>query len=230
MILTFDDIKTRVTSKLKATASSTAYTPTKISNAVIDANDWAAGLYNWPHLEKAKITKTKAGYYYYDFPPTFLTDSIVRLVISGQPYDSTDFNDFLNYKYKTNTNETGKFLFAVFNRQYFIDPVPTVDNLDLFVFGLEAVATLVNPLDKTIFSNAEPSANLAIVKKAYAELLPKSEKKLAQAEEDDAVKMLANAYSKILKRQNKYKTLNRPMFVVPNMFPRSNMSTPKGNF
>lgn len=220
MLETYLDLKNETTSRLNAIASSTFFTPTKIGEWVNQAYIWAATLYKWPALERARITKTFANHDYYDYPPDFQTDSLTRLIVDGKKYDKKDFNDFLDYR-EANPTST-KRIFSDYGRQYFIFPTPTADgDKNIEVWGIIIPARLVNATDKTFFTKSETMGNEAIVKKALSIGLAKGkDKKTGQAEEMEAGAILTTIYSKIAQRQQEYQRLDHPRFEVPDYFKR----------
>jgi hypothetical protein len=73
--------------------------------------------------------------------------------------------------------------------------------------------------EDTIFTDSDIMGNEAVVKKALSVLLAQANRKQeGQAEEAEAIAMLANIYSKILKRQAKYQRLDKQMFNTPDFF------------
>ena len=232
MIETLANMVAEVTDRLGTTTGSTFFTQAKIQRTVIDAYNWATQLYQWPQLEKAKITTTFSGQYYYDYPEGFLTDSIMRVVVDGDLYDIKNFDDFLNYKYQSTGNKDLK-IASDYGQQVFLFPTPTQTGLDIVLFGLEAATPLANNGDETIFTNEGIVGNEAVVKKALSVLLPQAGRKQeGQLEESEAISILANLYSKILRRQAKYQRLDKQMFDVPDLFGKNlnNSSDKIGNF
>jgi len=229
MINTLHDIVAEVTNRIGITTSSTYFTPTKINSVCIDAYNWAVALYQWPMLEIAKTTTTVATQYYYDYPDGFMTDSVSRVIMDGDKYELKAFDDFLDYKYQTTPVPTGK-IAADYGKQIFIYPTPTQSGLNIHIWGLEMPDQLTENED-TIFTDSDIMGNEAVVKKALSVLLAQANRKQeGQAEEAEAIAMLANIYSKILKRQAKYTRLDKQMFDVPDFFGEEDVSEIIGNF
>ena len=215
---TLGELVTETTRRLGVSTVSTYFTPTKITDAVKIANSWAVSLYEWPHLERAKIAYTQAGQYFVDYPAKLLTDSVTRVIVAGDLYELKSFDDFLNYKHQTSGTLDLK-IASDWAKQLFLFPTPTQDDQEIIIFGLEEPTQMEESEDQTIFSASEAQGNEAIVKKALGILLPEANKKtLGQAEESEAEIILAKLYAKILKRQGRYQRLNRPQFDVPDMF------------
>jgi len=223
MINTLHDIVAEVTNRIGITTNSTFFTSTKINSVCVDAYNWSVALYQWPMLETAKKTTTQVNQYYYDYPEGFMTDSVARVIVDGDLYELKNFDDFLNYKYETAvTTVSGKKIAADYGKQIFIYPTPTVANLDIMIWGLEMPDELTENED-TIFTDSDIMGNEAVVKKALSVLLAQANRKQeGQAEEAEAIAMLANLYSKILKRQAKYQRLDKQMFNVPDFFGNNN--------
>ncbi len=229
----FGDLIVGVQDGLVASGVSSFYSPDIIKRAIIKAYNEAQNLFQWPMLEKAKEVQggTIAGIYYYDYPPKFLTNSISRVIINGIPYGMKNFDDFLNWKYQTTNKQSGVYICANFGRQIFIDPTPTANGLEMFLWGLEMAPVLSANGDPTIFTNNEPMGNEAIVKIAIGKLKPRANKKQeGQTEEQEGTAMLATVYQKIMARRMSEQRLNKPMFNVPDLFARANRKGPIGNF
>jgi hypothetical protein len=170
-------------------------------------------------LEVAKTTTTVASQYYYDYPEGFMTDSVARVIVDDDLYELKNFDDFLNYKYETAvTTISGKKIAADYGKQIFLYPTPTQSGLNIHIWGLEMPDEITENED-TIFTDSDIMGNEAVVKKAVSVLLAQANRKQeGQAEEAEAISMLANIYSKILKRQAKYQRLDKQMFNVPDFF------------
>jgi len=218
MIETLADIVSEITNRLGTTVGSTFFTPTKIKETAIDAYNWASLLYQWPQLETAKETTTVANQYYYDYPEGFITDSVSRIIVGDDLYEIKNFDDFLNYKYQTTDNDDLN-IASDYGQQVFIFPTPTANGTKIIIFGLQFATPLVNDEDETIFTHEGIIGNEAVVKKALGVLLPQANRKQeGQVEEQEAIAILANMYSKILKRQAKYQRLDKQMFDVPDYY------------
>ena len=230
MLDTLGDIISEITRRLGVSTTATYYSSDKIKAAAIQSYMWAVSIYMWPFLEKAKKTVTVANQYYYDYPPKLMSDSITRVIVDGVKYEQKNFDDFLNYRDFTIGVKTRN-IFADFGRQVFLFPTPTENDKELLIFGFEEVEPLAENEDESIFTGSESVVNEGIVKKALSILLPSSNrKKEAQAEEQEAIALLAAVYSKILQRQGKYQRLDKPMFNVPDMFGPDNSKNVIGNF
>jgi len=215
---TYTELKTELSSRLQVASNSTLFTTTRIETLIKDAYMWATSQYNWPILEKAKITSTIANHYYYDYPAEFRTDSIIRVVIADQEYDRKAFEDFLDYK-DANADDTDTFIFADYGRQVFIFPTPTVSGSSNFdVWGTIQPTQLSAGSDTTIFTYHDESGNEAIVKKALSVALSRSEKNLSVQEENEAKGILATIWQKVMQKQARDQRLDHPFFEVEDMF------------
>ena len=217
MLETLTNIITELTARIGATVDSTFFTPTKIKEVAIQSYNWAVSLYEWPMLETAKVTTTTTGQYYYDYPDGFMTDSVFRVIVDGVKYDLKNFDDFLDYKHITTGIKDLK-ISADYGKQIFLYPTPTEDGKDIIIFGLQNVVEIGDD-DKTIFTDSDIMGNEAVVKRGLGILLAQANlKKEGQAEDAEALAMLANLYSKVLKRKAKYQRLDKAMFEVPDFF------------
>src|SRR3990172_8360780 len=94
---TYSEMQTELLARLMASTNSTLFPTARIQTLIKDAHLWATSLYLWPQLERDKYTSTN-GYYYYDYPTDFRTDSISRIIIDDKEYDRKAFEDWLDYK------------------------------------------------------------------------------------------------------------------------------------
>ncbi len=226
---TFQQLQDELKARLMVAASSTLFTPTRIAQLIQNAYIWAAGQFNWPQLEKAMLTNTFAGYFYYDYPLRFRNDSLTRLTVNDLKYKLIAFDDWLDFK-EENPNSTERF-FADYARQYFIFPTPTADgDKNISIWGIEEATGLLQPGDETIFSRSDDRGNEATVKKAFSVGIKRIDAKLAQAEEAEAVILLTNSYADYIKKQQKYQRKDHPFLEVPDFFKGNGGTTERGSF
>jgi hypothetical protein len=228
-MLTYSDMQAELLSRLQAANNSTLWTTARLETLIQDAYRWATGLFNWPQTQSAKVSSTVKDQEAYDYPGDFRSNSVVRVVIDSKRYDRKAFEDYLDFKLE-NPDQTQKRIFADFNRQIFILPVPTANgNGNLSVWGHNEVAQLSGGTDTTIFSTSDEPCNEAIVKKALSVAIKKINPNLAITESNEAQQILANAFSVIKSNQQRDQRLDHPRFQVPNFFGPGHSSRP-GNF
>lgn len=228
----YGDLQVGVQDLLVSNGVSTFYPLAKIKRAIGKAYAEALMLFQWPQLEVAeKVFGGTTLNYIYSYPENFMTNSIARLVLNGKKYTHIEFDDFLNWKYQETAKPVGKYYFATYGRQYFVDPVATAISQDLFIWGAEMADPLTDDVDETIFTTNEPMGNEAIVKLATGKLMPTAgKKKEGQAEESEGAAMLASIFQKIQMRKMNAQRLNKSLFTVPDLFPRRGGKGPIGNF
>jgi hypothetical protein len=243
---TFLDMQTELISRLSSNGSS-FYTAPRIKSAINVAKTRAETRHLWPMLEDAFLTSTTAGLENYDYPEQWRTDSVIRLMVDSldgngfQIYDKKNFEDYLDYQAGNDPAPNPKYrIYADYNRQFFITPVPTVNGPTIGANGvgnvkvwgvLASTNDLVADTDTTIFSTQDASGNEGIVKIAYGILIAKGKnKKEGQIEESEGTAMLDTIWNKIILNKQRAVRLNHPRYSVPDYFRTgSSMSTP-GNF
>ena len=228
---TFSDIITAVQSDLTTGSESVFYDTDTIKLAINRAYKKSAGLFMWPETEDAKKTSTVIDQEYYDFPETWRTSSIWKLVV-----DSVDYGDplqFRDYQYeKANSLPSGRErIWTVYGRQFFFYPLPTTNgNNNICVWGQKVVDSLSSLSEVTIFSYSTPECNDAIALEAVSILKNKAgQEQSGQFRSIESKQILISAWQKIQNQMKKYeKTI--PMLEVPDFFGNGRQKTKIGMF
>jgi len=215
--MNFGELKAELRARLSIATGNSFWTDEMLGEWINQANRWACTYKYWPFTEKAKYTVSRANARYYDYPPTFRTDSIRRLEIDGTEYEKKRYEDFMKY-IKENPNGTDK-IFSDFERFYFIHPVVKEDGKEIVVWGQEKPKKLENDEDTTPFSEGEEDGEEAIIKRALMIALQKAKKYTeAQIQKEEAKEILEQIWSRIKEEQALYQTKDRPFFDVPQFF------------
>lgn len=232
---TRNDMEYELVTRLMASNNSTLYSAGRITQLIQDAYIWASILHFWPSLQSAKQTSTQANQEYYDYPQSFLTDSIARIYVDGKLYSPKAFYDFRDYvDQATDTalppDPTNR-CFANFGRQFFLYPIPTITGSNnLIVWGNTQAPQLANGTDQTIFSVWDDAGNEAIVQKAFAVAMVRLAPQEAQASLTNAIQLLDVMWQKVVAQLQKSQRLNHPFFDVPDLFAQSTNIATNGNF
>lgn len=210
-------------------AESTFITPASVGSYLARAYLKAYGLFLWPESEDAKKTSSVADQEYYDYPQTWIPDSIWKL-----KYNSVDLKDplvFKDYLYeKENSYPNGnKRIWSSQWRRFFITydgASPTSNgNNNIEVWGKKAADTFNSDNPLTIFSYSLPECNIAVVDEAVAMMKSKGDNDQGGAfKSAEALKTLTVAYSKIKASQSKYEKTT-PLLDVPDLFEDNNSRT-----
>jgi len=230
---TFLEMDQALQDDLTVGPESTFFTPEVRARALTRAYRKAGGLFRWPDLQDARDTSSITNQEDYDFPTDFRSHTIWKLIVNGS--DMGDPISYKDYQYeKENSVPSGMTkMWAVFKRKYFIYPTPTTNgSKNISIWGQEAVDTLVNPGDTTIFSYSQPECNEAIVLEAGAILKAKGgELKDGQFMSAEAKQILSLAWNDIKRQTARYEKTT-PFFDVPDLFPsgRTVRNTNIGNF
>ena len=232
---TFLELQEAVQSDLNVDSGSTFYTLTQVKLAINRAYRKTGGLFPWPELQDALKTSTQVNQEYYDYPVTWRSNSIWKLVIDdvryGEDPDGSplSFDDYLNWKedYPDSTEKK----WANQWRRFFVWPVPTAAGTNnIHVWGVKVVTSLSADADTTVFSYSTPEANEAIELEAVAILKSKTDDdKSAQFKSVEAKQILVVSWNKIAKEQAKYEK-NQPFFYVTDMFGGTNSKDLRGRF
>jgi len=218
----FSDLITDVQSDLNISANSSLYPEATIKKAINRAYFKAGATFKWSALQDSKTTSTVSSQEYYESPTTWRPNSMWKLTVNGVRYGQEpdgsplNYNDFLIWK-EDNPNSTAK-KWAVQWLRYFINPIPTADDITITIWGYKNVTELVNDDDTTIFSYNMPDCNDAIVMEASAILKKKGENdEGSQFVSSEAKQILAIAFNAIRKDNAKYEK-NQPGWSVPNYY------------
>lgn len=232
---TLSELRTAVQSDLTVGDESSLYSPTTIDLAINRAYRKAGALFPWPELQDAKKTGTVADQEYYDYPDTWRSNSIWKVVIDdvryGEDPDGSplSFDDYLNWKedYPDSTDKK----WSNQERRFFVWPVPaTTGSNNICVWGIMTTSTLSNDSDVTIFSYSMPEGNEAIVLEAVAILKNKTDnEKAGEFRSQEAKQILAVAWGKIRTEKAKYEK-NQPFFNVPNYYGDTSTKDLRGLF
>jgi hypothetical protein len=187
----------------------------------------------------AKKTTTQTSQEYYDYPPTWRSNTIWKLTLTpsggtevryGEDPDGSplSFDDYLAWKedYPDDTDKK----WANQWRRYFIWPVPTVATSTINIWGIMNVTALSVDGDVTIFSYSAPEGNEAIVLEAVAILKNKGEEeKAGEFRSLEAKQILAGMWGKIRQENAKYEKI-QPFFDVPDYFSNTTSVDMRGRF
>lgn len=232
---TLAELRAAVQSDLNVGSESTLYPTTTIDLAINRAYRKAGALFPWPELMDAKKTSTIASQEYYDYPDTWRSNSIWKVVVDNERYGEDpdgsplSFDDYLNWKedYPDSTDKK----WANQWRRFFVWPIPTTNgSYNLHIWGIMATATLTEDGDVTIFSYSTPEGNEAIALEAAAILKSKGENEKASLfRSTEAKELLAVAWSKIRAEKAKYEK-NQPFFDVPDWYGNNSTKDLRGRF
>lgn len=225
---TYKEMQDELVWRIQSARNSTRFATARIKLLITDAHQWATTLYIWDALVRARIANSEVSEYF-DYPPDFRDDTIMRLEMDGEPYARKNFEDFLDWKHN-NPNDTTK-IFANFGRQYFIFPAPTAIGVgNITIWGAIQAPALSGDDDKTIFSMNNDSGNEAIVKKAFSVSCLKTNPNLSTKEEQGSMILLDNLFTKQQKNKQRDQRLDHVHFVVPDLFAPGRGSSPVANF
>lgn len=225
---TRQELENELISRLQVSSNSTLYPATRITSLIKNAYIWATQFAIWHDLVRAYYTDTTANYEYYDYPSNFRSESIIRLEVDDIEYKRKNYEDYLRFK-KDNPNSTKK-MFSSFGRQFFISPTPTTTGSgNLTVWGAIQADALTDSTSVPIFSYNKEEANEAVIKKALAVALVRSDANLAKTEEIDAVTILTKLSLDEAKNTQRNQRLSHPMFEIPDYFGTSGIAD-IGNF
>jgi len=227
--MTYKELKEALQDRLSASATNTFWTPTMIGEWINRGVLWATNLYRWPFTEGAEYTKSRANARYYDYPkdtadgvPAFKSDSIRFCQIEQsdgkmKEYTKTRYVDFMRY-IENNEDGTDK-IFSDYRRRIFINPVVSVSDRKICIWGQEKSKKLAADADETPFAEGEETGDEAIIHYAMAIALRKGRRyNEAAAERAEAFNLLQEIWNRVEMEQAQYRTKSAPLFDVPNFF------------
>lgn len=229
--MTFSEFRTALLDDLNLTTSDTVYTTTYLNRVINRGVKWAAGLYPWPHTERAVKRDLESGQEWYDMPENFKMDEIKLVRANGETHKKLRFREYELYKEDYDNNATDK-VCANYRNRLFINPIPTSDVVGgLKVWGHEVPDTLASDSDTTPF-NGDTAIEEAIFLWCQGEVMKKakgSSYDRGLALKQEAKVELDRIWRIVLKRQADYKTKEASVFDVPNLF-QHNGHTKTGSF
>ena len=230
---TLAEMRIAVQSDLNVDATSALFSPTIIDRVLNRAYRKAGSLFPWPELMDAKKTISENLNAYYDYPATWRSNSIWKLVVNDVKYGEVPdgsplvFSDYLNWKedYSTSTDKK----WANQERRYFLSPVPA-NGVEICIWGQMVTTAMTVDGSVTIFSYHMNECNEALILEAVAILKSKGDKEdSSQFRSDEAKQILAVAWGKIRKEKAKYEK-RQPFFNVPNFFGQTSNNNLTGKF
>ena len=230
---TLAEMRTAVQSDLNVDNTSALYSPTIIDRVINRAYRKAGALFPWTELMDAKKTTSENSNAYYDYPATWRSNTIWRVVVNSERYGEDPdgsplvFSDYLIWKedYSTSTDKK----WANQERRFFISPVPA-DGVEIAIWGQMVTTSMTVDGSVTIFSYHMNEGNEAVVLEAVAILKSKGDKyESSQFKSDEAKQILAVAWGKIRKEKAKYEK-RQPFFNVPNFFGQTSNNNLTGKF
>lgn len=195
------------------TTNSWFYPDSYLNGIIQEAYEFAAALHNWPHTERFFKATTFPGDERYDYPAVssdgtaFKTDGITYLDVDGMPYTRLDFDSYRQEK----LNPSGWKFFSDYSRQIFIYPIPTTV-VEIDAWWCSTPVALAADGDATVFADAEPEIENAIVRIALSKAIEKTRKwNESTSILNSAISMLEIVWKKIAMRQQSAKS-NRQSF------------------
>jgi hypothetical protein len=213
---TFADLKSELQKRLMSSSSSSSFSDTRLGELINSAYRWAASLFPWDDLKRAKETVTVANQEYYDYPEEFQTNSVFRLTVDGEAYKKISFPTYLEYK-DNNESSTDK-LFSEYGRQLFIYPTPTQAGLSIVIWGIIQPAKLISGSDKTFFYNFDISANEAIVNKALSTALLSIDPSKSAQLKQEAFEILSIIWNDMKQRDSYSQPQDKAFFEVNDFY------------
>lgn len=153
------DYRAAMLDELSKTSADTFHTTAILNRFINRGKEFAEKYKPWEQTQTAfKFTPTLTGDEtdgYWDYPETFITDSIYRLsvgtgsIASDERYKPLTFTEYLNYKEDVNASEK---IWSDHKRQYFISPIVTGAPV-ITVWGHEVTAAMTDDADTTVFNS-----------------------------------------------------------------------------
>lgn len=159
---TRQEIESAFKTRLKLTDTSTRFSATEINNFTNRAYLLVLKAFGYKAREKSMKTTTVASQYYYDDPIEMPAGGITRLTVAGAEYKKLDFADWVDYVEDTNKDSTKKY-FSQYGNQFFLHPTPTVDDIDIVIWGEIQSPKLTADSSETVFTGSDEEMNEAIL-------------------------------------------------------------------
>ncbi len=174
----YSELQTELDNRIASAKVSGFWSSAMKKQWINTAGERACNYHRWKALEYALKTTTKANQEYYDYPSAFQEDSIYYAEVDGEEYTGVSWDDYQNYKANGSTDK----IIASHDGFYFINPTPTVADLEIAIWGIRKWVKLVENTDTPVTPS---EMDEAIIKLALATCLQK-ERRYAEASAETA--------------------------------------------
>jgi len=218
---TRSELEAELKSQLQVSTNSSLFPASRLTSLIQNAEKRATTMYIWQALMRARKTSTTAkgtgdDECYYDYPSDFRTGTVFRVRIDEKEYDRKNYETFMDFR--NNYPSSSEKIFSNFRRFIFISPDTSVGSSNMDIWGAIESPGLQDGTSETIFSNNAEEGNNAIVKLALATALKRINKRLAQAEEEEALLTLGKMNNDEWSQYQRDQRMDAPLFDVPDFF------------
>jgi len=178
------------------------------------------------HSKTATLTALNASNGYISHPNDIAPSSIYYLTVDGVPFDKKSFPSFQRW-FTENASDDSPY-WTEFKRLIFLNKNKITTGTVVDIFGKRSFQKMTEDTDLMPFSmntsDDQYSGNQACILLAYAEALSSDKKKntsQAEIESKNAYNILESLSKQLEAGRASEQIKNRPMFNVPDMFPRN---------
>lgn len=144
--MTFLELQTELDNRIAAAKVSGFWSSAMKKQWINTSGERAANYFRWKKLEYALKTVTKANQEYYDYPDEFQEGSIYFMKVNGEEHIEAEWDDYQEYKEEESTDK----IFASHDSFYFVNPTPTLADLEIEIHGIRKWVKLVENADTPI--------------------------------------------------------------------------------
>ena len=144
--MTFLELQTELDNRIAAAKVSGFWSSAMKKQWINTSGERAANYFRWKKLEYALKTVTKADQEYYDYPDEFQEGSIYFMKVNGEEHIEAEWDDYQEYKEEESTDK----IFSSHDSFYFINPTPTLADLEIEIHGIRKWVKLVDNADTPI--------------------------------------------------------------------------------
>lgn len=193
---------------------------------------WLCDLHPWQQTQYGYTRDSVADQEYYNYPEDFKTDSLWQLIFNGERYIRKSYAEYIKYQKDYGVSATEKY-FTDFQRQFFINPAPTVE-ATIEVFGHIRPAAMSADGDTHPFAG-EADFEEAMLKYGLGIILKKgrgTNYERGVKEQEIAISIVNKKWEAQKKEQAKYNTINVQQFNYFDILPPNGgeRRTQRGNF
>jgi len=213
-MLFFEEFCSKLNIDWSDITSNDLFSETELTRWLTIARDEIVAKHPWPITEGKRDLAVVGGQEEYRYWSDMKSDSIRYLSVNGKRYRKLLFESYLKYREDYSSGQ-GRY-FSDRARRIYINPLVTDFANTIRAYGQIQVSIAINStITTTIFSDAEPEIDEAIIQLAYSIALSSEKMKnptQGRKERTESFEKVDGIWDKIATRQHTYQTKDKPMF------------------
>jgi len=210
----FEELCTQLNIDWSDITENDLFSETELARWLSTAYREAVARHPWPFTEGREEISSVSGQEKYDYPTNIKTGSLRYLTVNDKRYKKLLFEDYLIHLEDYTSCEEK--LFSERNRIIYVNYNATDFGNSIVCYGqVEVTGSVTSATTSTVFTEAEPEADEAILKLAHSKALASDKMKnptRARIEKAEAFQILDEVWQRIVEKRHTYRTKERPLF------------------